>query len=331
LYPAIDGRAKDPQAGNSIRVIVGNRQRSVIMSKFVIQPHGRLQEWVADEKGYFRDEGLDYVFRTDDGWTETPKPESIDGQAPVKDVVAGAFEAYTEGHGRKGEGAGDVSCACHWTVNQAARLQEGVMWGSAYSIGDAAIMVAGDSDIRRPEDLAGREVVVGYHSGSHYSAIQGLEPFLKPGEIRLKFGGFPWARVDLALARKVEAVNVWGPQRYLLEQQGFRRLVDTTFMMAFMFPRETKEDDVERYMRALRRAQMDIDLEPERYKHYFLNEIPARFRSLIDARRCGVGERVVFLPYTRAMFDKTQAWMHDRKLFDTGRDVGVPYEQAVRT
>lgn len=32
------------------------------MSKFVIQPHFRLQEWVADEKGYFSAEDLDYVF-----------------------------------------------------------------------------------------------------------------------------------------------------------------------------------------------------------------------------------------------------------------------------
>ena len=29
------------------------------MGKFVIAPHMRLQEWVAEEKGYFRDEGLD--------------------------------------------------------------------------------------------------------------------------------------------------------------------------------------------------------------------------------------------------------------------------------
>ena len=32
------------------------------MSKFRIEPHGRLQEWVAQEKGYFKDEGLDYEF-----------------------------------------------------------------------------------------------------------------------------------------------------------------------------------------------------------------------------------------------------------------------------
>jgi hypothetical protein len=28
--------------------------------KFIIEPHFRLQEWIAEEKGYFRDEGLDY-------------------------------------------------------------------------------------------------------------------------------------------------------------------------------------------------------------------------------------------------------------------------------
>ncbi len=28
--------------------------------KFIIEPHFRLQEWVAEEKGYFKDEGLDY-------------------------------------------------------------------------------------------------------------------------------------------------------------------------------------------------------------------------------------------------------------------------------
>lgn len=30
-----------------------------------IMPHGRLQEWVAEEKGYFKEEGLDYVFVED--------------------------------------------------------------------------------------------------------------------------------------------------------------------------------------------------------------------------------------------------------------------------
>jgi ABC-type nitrate/sulfonate/bicarbonate transport system substrate-binding protein len=32
------------------------------MAKLRIQPHVRLHEWVAEEKGFFRDEGLDYEF-----------------------------------------------------------------------------------------------------------------------------------------------------------------------------------------------------------------------------------------------------------------------------
>ena len=29
------------------------------MPKFIIEPHFRLHEWVAEEKGYFKDEGPD--------------------------------------------------------------------------------------------------------------------------------------------------------------------------------------------------------------------------------------------------------------------------------
>jgi NitT/TauT family transport system substrate-binding protein len=197
------------------------------------------------------------------------------------------------------------------------------MWGKAYSVCEAAIVVPGDSGISEPRDLAEKDVAVGYHSGSHYSALQGLEVFLPPEQISLKFVGTSWSRVDAALAGKIPAVNVWGPQLYLLEQHSFRRIVSTTFMMAFMFARTADTENVERYMRSLIRAQADIDMEPERYKHYFINEIPERFRDKVDVRRFGVGERVVAQPYTREMFEKTQAWMHKRKLFDVAPDAGV--------
>ena len=48
------------------------------MEKFVIQPHGRLQEWIAHEKGYFRDEGLDYEFAFGPA---TGKPKQLDAPA----------------------------------------------------------------------------------------------------------------------------------------------------------------------------------------------------------------------------------------------------------
>jgi len=65
------------------------------------------------------------------------------------------------------------------------------------------------------------------------------------------------------------------------------------------------------------RAQMDLDLEPERYKHFYLNEVPDRYRSALDVRRFSTGERVVFLPYSDETYAKTQAWIHERGIFDT--------------
>lgn len=299
------------------------------MAKFIIQPHGRLNDWVADEKGYFREAGLDYAFNVEGSRKSTPRLAGVDSPAALKDSLFGAFERYAEGHGRKGEGAGDVSCACHWTVNQAAKVKEGIMWGKAYSVCESAIVVPGDSKVSEPRHLAGIEIAVGYHSGSHYSALQALEVFLSPADVALKFIGTSWVRVDAALAQKIPAANVWGPELYLLEQHGFRRILSTTFMMAFLFPKDADAGNVERYMRSLVRAQSDIDVEPERYKHYFLNEIPERFHDKMDVRRFGIGERVVQQPYTKEIFEKTQAWMHARNLFDAAADAGVSYEEAV--
>ena len=137
--------------------------------------------------------------------------------------------------------------------------------------------------------------------------------------------------MDAALAGKIPAVNVWGPELYLLEQHGFRRILSTTFMMAFMFPRDADPKNVENYMSSLVRAQIDIDVEPERFKHFFLKEIPERFHEKVDVRRFGVGERVVPQSYTKEIFEKTQTWMHARNLFDTEVEAGVSYDEAVNT
>src|ERR1043165_9952941 len=141
------------------------------MTKLIIQPHGRLNDWVAEEKGYFVAEGLAYEPNVEGSHKNTPRLVAVDSAAPHEDNRFGAFERYAEGHGRKGEGAGDVSCACHWTVNQAAKIDDGIMWGKAYSVCEAAIVVPGESKVTEPGDLARTEVAVGFHSGSHYSAL----------------------------------------------------------------------------------------------------------------------------------------------------------------
>src|SRR5207302_3955822 len=130
----------------------------------------------------------------------------------------------------------------------------------------------------------------------HYSAIQGLERFLERGQINLRFSGTPHDRTRLLLGRKVPAVNVFGAQFYIMEQLGFRKIVDTTFMMSFLLSANSDQQDIQRYFNALRRAQQEIDLEPEPYKRYYAREPPAEPPALVDVRRFGTGEPIVFDP-----------------------------------
>jgi NitT/TauT family transport system substrate-binding protein len=282
------------------------------MGKFTIQPHGRLQEWIAHEKGYFRDEGLDYEFRHG---PSSHSRKQLDSSGKVPDLLSGAFESYKGAGGNKGVKS-DISCACHWTVNQAASQNIGTMWGKSYVATPGGIMVPPDSPIAKPEDLAGVEIAVGYHSGSHFTTIQSLEPFLPRDQIKLKFVGSVWARVDVAVDRDVAATSVWGLTFQILDQLGFRKIVDTSFMIGFMFPPGVDPADVEKYMNGLKRAQMDLDFEPEKYRHYYRNEIPDRYKPNIEVRRFSTGERIVFLPYTEGVFAKTQTWLHERGLFE---------------
>ena len=287
------------------------------MEKFTIQPHGRLQEWIAHEKGYFCDEGLDYEFRYGPSSLSAKK---LDASGNVPDLKSGAFESYKQGGGNKGVKS-DISCACHWTANQAATAKIGTMWGKSYVATPGGIMVPPESPIAKPEDLAGVEIAVGYHSGSHFATIQALEACIPRAAIELKFVDSIWARVDVAVDRNVAATSVCGLTYQVLDQLGFRKIVDTSFMIGFMFPGHVDPADVEKYMSGLRRAQMDLDFEPEKYRHYYRNEIPERYRGSLDVRRFSTGERIVFLPYTEAVYEKTQSWLRDRGLFEEWPDV----------
>ena len=293
------------------------------MSKFRIEPHGRLQEWVADEKGYFKDEGLDYEFLTSYATQASGYALVQSTETAAQEVKRGAFENMERGR------AADISCACHWAVNMASSAGHGRMWGHAYSITPSAIVVPPESSIRQPRDLANIEVGVGYHSGSYFSAIQALEKVLKADEIKLGYIGQPQDRLAAVLDRKVAAANLFGATLYIVEQQGFHKVLDTTFMIGFLLHKDADLEDVKRYFNALQRAQQDIDLEPERYKHYFLKELPEKYRDMIDVSSFGPGERLVFEPYTREMFEQTHRWMEAWKLFPEGQGGTVDYGVAV--
>lgn len=288
------------------------------MATFVVHTHGRLQEWIAEEKGYFTDAGLtDYVL-TSHGLLSANHVRSA-----AVDNRTGAYQSYEQGRNAS------VSCACHWTVNKAASAEFGRLWGECYTVTPCGIFVPEASAIRSPEDLAGVPVHVGYQSGSHYTTIQALEPFLPAAQIKLAFGGSPADRVDQLLDGTAPAATVFGAQYYLMEQLGFRKIADATFMIAAMVPGSVDTEDVRRYFAALRRAQADIDVAHQPYTRFYANELPDRHRALADVRRFGPGERFVFEPYTQDMYDRTQAWIDARGIFPPETAAHGRYDDAV--
>ena len=291
------------------------------MSKFRIQSHGRLQEWVAEEKSYFRDEGLDYEFLVKPIITWAADVETVDSTPP--DIQRGAFESYEDGRGC------NLSAACHWTVSMAASAGHGKMWGHAYSVSPSGIFVPPESPVHSPEELANVPVTVGYHSGSHFSTLQGLERFLKREEIKLHFGGLLLDRLASIVDRQVPAASLFGAPFYVAEQLGFKKIVDTTFMIGHLVTEHADLQDVERYFKALRRAQRDIDLEPEAYKHYFLREVPERYHGIVDIRRFGPGERIVFESYRPEAFEHTRRWIDSWNLFPPEQQGNAGYEVSV--
>src|SRR5580698_9642385 len=153
------------------------------MNRFVIQPHFRLQEWVAEEKGYFAAENLDYIFREE--------VQTTDRKVHDKGANIGAYQSFEKGR------TSAVSCACHWTVNVAASSGHGKLYADAYSVSPAGVFVPADSPIREPADLKDVPISVGYQSGSHYATIQALEQYLSLADIKLSFNeGLLFSRME---------------------------------------------------------------------------------------------------------------------------------------
>jgi hypothetical protein len=281
---------------------------------FQIHTHGRLQEWIADAKGYFADAGL-----TDYAMAQIVLDQNTSA------VPSGAYQTYEEGRDAS------ISCACHWTVNMAASNGHGRLYGDAYSVSPCAVFVPANSTVRKLADLADVPVDVGYQSGSHYATIQALETAMPAERIKLEFAGRPDLRLGRLDRGEAPAATLFGIQAYIAEQLGMRKVADCTFMIVGMVPEGVAADDVAKYYEALRRAQHDIDLHHQRYTHFYLNEIASEYRERVDVSAFGPGERIVFEPYSPEMFQKTHDWVEERSIFESDKVGRAGYEQAALT
>ena len=164
------------------------------MARFVIAPHMRLQEWVAEEKSYFAAEGLDYEFHEALG--------SAEGKDHQLGNKVGAYPDLRKGSRLRHRLRLPLDRQCLGFRRPRQTLRRCV-----FRFARRNFCSAGFADSRAPQ-LAGVPISVGYQSGSHYSAIQALEQYLKPADIRLSFAdGLLFSRMELLIDRKVPAAS----------------------------------------------------------------------------------------------------------------------------
>ena len=56
-----------------------------------------------------------------------------------------------------------------------------------------------------------------------------------------------------------------------------------------------------------------------------------RYHALVDVRAFGPGERVVFEPYTKEVFEQTHTWMEEWKIFPEEQSGSAGYEESMFT
>ena len=170
---------------------------------------------MAEEKGYFAAEGLDYVFRelvqaTDGKIHDRGRPGR--GLPVARGGPRGRRELRVPLDGR----------ASPRPPATASSTRTRTPWRRPASSCRA------DSPVRTPDQLADVPISVGYQSGSHYSTIQALEPYLSVDRINLSFNdGMLFRRMELLIDGQAPAAALFSGPYYFAEQLGFRKIIDT--------------------------------------------------------------------------------------------------------
>jgi NitT/TauT family transport system substrate-binding protein len=223
-------------------------------------------------------------------------------------------------HGKLFEqGKADMYNACEW--GNYCRVQDtgtgSRQLGRRAIVTYSAMVVAPDSGIYTPQQLAHRSIGVPFYFGTHYIALHMLEGFLARDEIKL-CGAPNGSRYRLAalLNGEVDAVTLTEPHITLAEKKGCR-----TICSAFFHGTEVASDrvDAETYAafnRAVRAAVRRINADKRAYLHYFIDyhgaadpEIAAlKVEDLRESRLVVCDPAPIPLEEMRRTYDWLKSW-----------------------
>jgi len=260
-----------------------------------VAPKGMgLNDFVADQEGFFRAEGLDVEFdwKTFKGTQSSWK--GLDYLERPQD------QPYAEGD------ADVIQGACAWGTICNAGAGMGRFVRECYGVSPWAIYVRPDSKIKRPEDLKDVPIGVGMRAGSHFNVPWRLEPYMALEHIKtVNIGGFG-ARLTALLSGEIEAASLLPPQIDMAKQLGLREIMANEFHTIWWVPENASKEGVDGYLRALARAEDVLKSDLPKYLPLWRKTIPEDLVGLHDwdFSRFSRGERFVYEEIPQSEFDE---------------------------
>ena len=262
-------------------------------TKVSVAPKGMgLNDFVAMQEGYFRDEGLDVEFdmKTFRGTQSSWKDLQYFDRPQDRPFV---------------EGRTVIQSACAWGSICNASAGMGKFVPDCYGISPWGIFVRPQSAISRPEELKDIPIAVGMRAGSHFNVPYRLEKFLPLENIKpVNVGGFG-ARLSALLDGEVEAASLLPPQIDMAKQLGLRAIIEDTFHTIWWVPDDMPADVLAKYLRALDRAEKALNADLNRFLPLWKLSIPAEFGDRPwNFATFSRGERFVYQPVLKQEFDE---------------------------
>src|SRR3954451_23349051 len=229
-------------------------------------PFQGLPELVAYDEGLFAAEGLDVAFVRRGEQAPTQVDRTI-----TKAVQVSPFGS----HGSSLEtGKAAMFNACEWGNYGRAEQSAsgGRQLGRRAIIAYGALVVAPDSDIYTPQQLAHKSIGVPYHAGTHYLALLMLEGFLPRDAITTCLApNGAGRRYRALLNHEVDATTLTEPYITVAERAGCRIILEAPYYGTEVATDEVEGETYKAFNRAVREAVRRINADKRKYLQYFID------------------------------------------------------------
>jgi NitT/TauT family transport system substrate-binding protein len=239
------------------------------MKKLVLEttaPFQGLPELVAYDEGLFEKEGLQIEWADREQGVEKKVDAEVTSPKGVNPFAS---------HGKLFEqGKADMYNACEW--GNYCRVQDtgagSRQLGRRAIIAYSALVVAPDSAVFTPQQLANKVIGVPFYFGTHYIALHMLEGFLPRDMIKLcRAPNGSRYRLDALMRGEVDATTLTEPHVTLAEKKGCRTVCSAFFHGTEVASTRVDAETYAAFNRAVREAVRRINADKRRYLHYFID------------------------------------------------------------